>query len=65
MRWFRLCVAEVEKSGVGRVYREIDLPLAPVLFRMEQAGVRIDKGVLGRAFKTIFRGIGAGGRADL
>ena len=38
--------AEVEKSGVTRVYTEIDLPLAPVLFRMEQAGVRIDRGVL-------------------
>jgi DNA polymerase-1 len=37
---------EVEKAGVSRVYREIDLPLAPVLFRMEQAGVRIDLGVL-------------------
>ena len=37
---------EVEKAGVGRVYREIDLPLAPVLFRMERAGVRIDIGVL-------------------
>ena len=34
--------AEVEKAGVARVYKEIDLPLAPVLFRMEQAGVRID-----------------------
>ena len=38
--------AEVEKAGVGRVYQEIDLPLAPVLFRMERAGVRIDVGVL-------------------
>ena len=38
--------AEVEKTQVERVYRDIDLPLAPVLFRMEQAGVRIDKGVL-------------------
>ena len=37
---------EVEKAGVERVYQEIDLPLAPVLFRMEQAGVRIDLGVL-------------------
>ncbi|MGA2084754.1 MAG: DNA polymerase I [Terracidiphilus sp.] len=34
--------AEAEKAGVGRVYQEIDLPLAPVLFRMERAGVRID-----------------------
>ena len=38
--------AEVEKAGVERVYRQIDLPMAPVLFRMEQAGVRIDVGVL-------------------
>jgi len=39
-------LAEAENAGVERVYREIDLPLAPVLFRMEQAGVRIDIGVL-------------------
>jgi DNA polymerase-1 len=38
--------AEVEKAGVARAYSEIDLPLAPVLFRMEQAGVRIDLSVL-------------------
>jgi DNA polymerase-1 len=38
--------AEGEKAGVARVYQQIDLPLAPVLFRMEQAGVRIDIGVL-------------------
>jgi DNA polymerase-1 len=39
--------AEVEKAGVAKVYREIDLPLAPVLFSMERAGVRIDKAALG------------------
>ena len=38
--------AEVKKAGVERIYAEIDLPLVPVLFRMEQAGVRIDLGVL-------------------
>ena len=37
---------EVERAGLERVYTEIDLPLAPVLFRMERAGVRIDTGVL-------------------
>ncbi len=37
---------EVEKAGVERAYSEIDLPLAPVLFRMEKAGVRIDLAVL-------------------
>jgi DNA polymerase-1 len=40
-----LLKAEVEKAGLVRVY-EMDLALAPVLFRMEQAGVRIDLGVL-------------------
>ena len=39
---------EVEKESLGRVYREIDLPLAPVLFRMEKAGIRIDTTALGK-----------------
>ncbi len=39
---------EAEKAGVARVYAEIDLPLAPVLFRMEQAGVHIDTTALSR-----------------
>jgi DNA polymerase-1 len=38
---------DVEETRVSRVYEEIDLPLAPVLYRMEEAGVRIDTGVLG------------------
>jgi DNA polymerase-1 len=37
---------EVEKTAVETVYKQIDLPLAPVLFRMEKAGVRIDTGAL-------------------
>ncbi|MGA3080675.1 MAG: DNA polymerase I [Terracidiphilus sp.] len=37
--------AEVEKDGLERAY-EMDLALAPVLFRIEQAGVRIDKQIL-------------------
>jgi DNA polymerase-1 len=40
-----LLKAEVEKAGLQRIYA-MDLQLAPVLFRMEQAGVRIDLGVL-------------------
>ena len=38
---------EAEKSDVLRVYTEIDLPLAPVLYRMEKAGVHIDATALG------------------
>ena len=37
---------EVDSSGVTRAYCEIDLPLAPVLYRMEHAGVRIDTAAL-------------------
>jgi len=39
-------IAEAKKSEVENVYRDIDLPLAPVLYRMERVGVRIDTGVL-------------------
>jgi DNA polymerase-1 len=38
--------AEAERSNVTKVYETIDLPLAPVLYRMEKNGVRIDKDVL-------------------
>jgi DNA polymerase I len=44
---------EVDKAGVARVYAEIDLPLAPVLFRMEQAGVRIDTTCVEQAFGQV------------
>ena len=37
--------AEVEKTGLESAYK-MDLALAPVLFRMEQAGVCIDKQIL-------------------
>jgi DNA polymerase I len=37
---------EVKKAGLTRVYDEIDLPLVPVLARMEQVGVKIDCNVL-------------------
>ncbi len=37
---------EMEEGGLKKVYDEIDLPLVPVLARMEQAGVKIDCDVL-------------------
>jgi len=39
--------AEVEKQGLMALYEKIDLPLAPVLARMEAAGVRVDREELG------------------
>ncbi len=41
-----LLKADVESLGTGQVYRDIDLPLVPVLLGMEEAGVRIDRAVL-------------------
>jgi DNA polymerase I len=37
---------EVEQENLLKLYDEIDLPLVPVLTRMEQAGVAIDRGAL-------------------
>ena len=37
---------EVEESGLLKLYEEIDLPLLPVLARMEHAGVKIDRAAL-------------------
>ncbi len=34
--------AEVESQNLAEIYEKIDLPLAPVLARMEAAGVRVD-----------------------
>ena len=39
---------EVEEQGLLKLYQEIDLPLVPVLTRMEKAGVKIDLKVLGK-----------------
>ena len=37
---------QIEANDLERVYREIDLPLSPVLARMERTGIRIDTEVL-------------------
>jgi DNA polymerase I len=37
---------EIEKQGLVALYEKIDLPLAPVLARMEAAGVLVDKNEL-------------------
>jgi DNA polymerase-1 len=37
---------EVEQAGLLQLYQEVDLPLVPVLTRMEQAGVKIDRQAL-------------------
>jgi DNA polymerase I len=48
-----LLKGDVETLGTGQVYRDIDLPLVPVLLRMEEEGVRIDGSVLAEMGKRL------------
>jgi len=50
---------EVEQAGLLPVYDQIDLPLVPVLARMEDAGVKIDTGALARMSSRLEREIDA------
>src|SRR5579863_986260 len=50
---------EVKQAGLTKLYEEIDLPLAPVLARMEQAGVKIDTAALSQMSVELEREIAA------
>jgi DNA polymerase I len=50
--------AEVEQAGLLKLYEEVDLPLVPVLARMEQAGVKIDTAALAKMSIELEREIG-------
>jgi DNA polymerase I len=51
--------SEVEQAGLDKLYEEIDLPLVPVLARMEQAGVKIDTAALSQMSSELEREIAA------
>jgi DNA polymerase-1 len=56
----RLAVAfqeEVKQAGLTKLYDEIDLPLVPVLARMEQTGVKIDTAALAKMSSELEREI--------
>ncbi len=48
---------ELESAGLRKVYDEIDLPLVPVLARMEEAGVKLDCDVLAEMSRRLEREI--------
>ena len=54
--------AEIAESNLTRLYDEIDLPLVPVLARMELAGVRIDTRALAAMSTRLQREVDAKGR---
>jgi DNA polymerase-1 len=47
--------AEVEQANLTGLYEEMDLPLVPVLARMEQAGVKIDTAALSQMSSELER----------
>ena len=51
--------ADVERAGLDKLYEEVDLPLVPVLARMEQAGVKIDTAALSQMSTELQREIAA------
>jgi DNA polymerase-1 len=50
---------EVEQAALSKLYEEMDLPLVPVLARMEQAGVKIDTAALAKMSTELEREIAA------
>jgi DNA polymerase-1 len=50
---------EVEQASLIKLYEEMDLPLVPVLARMEQAGVKIDTVALSQMSSELEREIAA------
>ncbi|HZQ90767.1 MAG TPA: DNA polymerase I [Terriglobales bacterium] len=61
-RLITLLRGEVAEAGLRGVYDDIDLPLAPVLARMEIAGVKIDCGVLAAMSRRLEREVNAKAR---
>ena len=51
--------SEVEQAGLDHLYQDIDLPLVPVLARMERVGVKIDTSALARMSSELEREIAA------
>ena len=49
---------EIAQAGLTKLYEEIDLPLVPVLARMERAGVKVDTAALGKMSAELEREIG-------
>jgi len=45
-RLVELLWPELERAGVVKLAREVELPLVPILARMEQAGIALDEGAL-------------------
>ena len=54
---YEILPGKLEEFGLDRVYREIELPLCPVLAEMEQAGMLVDRQALTRFGEILQVGI--------
>jgi DNA polymerase-1 len=53
---------QVDEAGLTQLYKDMDLPLVPVLARMEEAGVKVDLRVLDEMSSRLEREAGAKAR---
>ena len=49
----KIIESELEKNGLTKVYKEIELPLTPVLTKIEAAGISLDVGFLKKLGKEV------------
>ncbi|MGA6993263.1 MAG: DNA polymerase I [Candidatus Deferrimicrobiaceae bacterium] len=47
---------KLSEAGLAGIFREVDMPLLPVLFRMEKKGIRIDVGIFGELSEELAEG---------
>jgi DNA polymerase-1 len=47
---------KLSEAGLAGIFREVDMPLLPVLFRMETKGIRIDVGIFGELSEELAEG---------
>lgn len=55
----RTLAAKLERQGLARVFREIELPLTPILVAMEQAGIALDQDRIATLSRRIRERLGA------
>jgi len=48
----KVIFAELDKKGLRKVYEETELPLIPIIHRMEERGIKVDKALLVELSKT-------------
>jgi DNA polymerase-1 len=47
----KIIFAELNKKGLRKVYEDIELPLIPIIHRMEERGIKVDKALLAKLSK--------------